>query len=300
MLTSAETSPYLSIIIPTYNRTISLRRVLAALTTQRNVEPGMVEVIIIDDGSTDDTDRTVISFSNSSIINLRYIRQSSRGPAAARNNGIIDAKGEIILIMGDDIIASPFFLYHHIYSHRILFPNSNIAILGYSPLAGRANRPTLIQNWLNRKQMAFQNLHHMEEASYHYFYTCNISLKRDFLISNGLFDESYRYAAGEDTELGYRLSKKAGLKIVYNEMAVGLHVHEISFLQFLKRYFYNGKASTTSRTREIPMPELWRSSRNKLSPFHGVGPLCAVGFSVLYALSVFSFLLGSVEGQRST
>jgi hypothetical protein len=81
---------------------------------------------------------------------------------------------------------------------------------------------------------AFGHLSPGCEAEYVYFYSCNLSLKKCFLLEHGMFDEEFRTAAYEDLELGYRLKQK-GLRLLYNPNAVGHHYRRVSFAQVCRR-----------------------------------------------------------------
>ncbi|MEI6214125.1 MAG: glycosyltransferase family A protein [Desulfuromonadales bacterium] len=91
-------SVFFSIIIPTYNRAEKLRRALASLESQSFKE---FEVIVCDDGSTDDTARVVELFVDKFL--LHYIREENwGGPARPRNNGIKVARGQWICFLDSD------------------------------------------------------------------------------------------------------------------------------------------------------------------------------------------------------
>ena len=83
-------SPLVSVILPTYNRGHSIAQAAKSVLEQSYSN---LELIICDDGSTDDT-REVVSELNDS--RIRYLESgANRGAPAARNKGIIEAKGEI-------------------------------------------------------------------------------------------------------------------------------------------------------------------------------------------------------------
>lgn len=84
-----------SVIIPTYNRARTIGRALNSVFTQTY---GPLEVIVVDDGSTDGTVEALAAYGDK----IRVVRQSNQGPAAARNSGIKAASGEIITFLDDD------------------------------------------------------------------------------------------------------------------------------------------------------------------------------------------------------
>ena len=287
----------ISVVIPTYNRCESLKRVFYNLTSQRDVDLKRVEIIIIDDGSSDRTGKIVKQFSHQSKIKSRYLFQQNRGPAAARNTGIRNARGEIILFIGDDILASPDLLRQHLDFHTIQCPESHTAMLGFCPMVADPDfKSTLIQSWLNRKQMAFQNLTHMEVISHHYFYTCNLSLKREFLMKNGLFDERYPFASGEDIELGSRLTD-AGMMLYYSKSALAYHVHPLSLFDYTKRYFKLGRAAAINSKIAGRSGTGLTGSRDKLTPLRVKNPAKFVIFFILYLISLAVGISGFIYEQ---
>lgn len=89
-----------SIIIPTFNRKCSLRKCLFSLTKQ--LPPDIEhEIIVVDDGSADDTAQMLVNLTNT-IPHLVYLRQNHQGVASARNNGIKAAKYELLVFLDDD------------------------------------------------------------------------------------------------------------------------------------------------------------------------------------------------------
>src|ERR1043165_9535150 len=119
-----------SIVIPTYNRLPMLLRVLDALEAQRNAPE--LEVIVINDGSTDDTDR-VVSQRNGIV----YRAQPNGGPGRARNHGVSLASGNVVIFIGDDTVPEPDFVAEHARIHA--GGDALTACLGYTgwPLGER-------------------------------------------------------------------------------------------------------------------------------------------------------------------
>ena len=94
----SATNRLVSVVIPTYNYAQFVTHTIACVTAQ---EYKSVEIIVVDDGSTDGTQMLLESRAD-----IRYIRQENRGLSAARNRGIDAASGEFILFLdADDLIA---------------------------------------------------------------------------------------------------------------------------------------------------------------------------------------------------
>jgi glycosyltransferase involved in cell wall biosynthesis len=225
-----------SIIIPTYNRIEILEICLNKLGNQ-TVPLSNMEMIIVDDGSTDKTKITIAKIQNTLPIN--YIYQDNLGPAAARNKGILAAKNDIVLLLGDDIYSDIRLVEQHLEWHK-QFPNLEDAVLGlieWDP----SLTITHLMDYVNRgPQFAFQRIKDIHNAGFAYFYSSNISLKKSFLLDNGLFDEDFKKAACEDTELGYRLKQK-GLKIHFCKEAIGYHSHPLTYEDYKNRAILVGR-----------------------------------------------------------
>ncbi len=88
-----------SIIIPTYNRASRLKRAIFSVLSQQNIE--QIELIVVDDGSTDDTREMIMSINDPRLI---YLYQENRGVSSARNRGIRQSRGELIALLDSDDI----------------------------------------------------------------------------------------------------------------------------------------------------------------------------------------------------
>ena len=92
-------SPLVSIVIPVHNRAKVFARSLASLIAQSY---GSVEIIVVNDGSTEDVESIVKSHPG-----IVYLEQENKGAPAARNAGAAKAKGEYILFCDADVMAKP-------------------------------------------------------------------------------------------------------------------------------------------------------------------------------------------------
>ncbi len=192
-----------SIIIPTYNRRDTLKRVLNRLFNQTYPKDAY-EVIVIDDDSTDDTGVMVKKLS--APCSLRYLWQEKKGPAAARNYGLSKAQGEVIIFVDSDIIVGSDFIEEHLSYHK-----KHDRVIVRAPVIRTQNRDNPIGERMK-----------LTDFSSAFFATGNTSVKKSFLSQAGPFDEDFKEYGWEDLEMGERL-RKLGLSVKTNKRAVGYH-----------------------------------------------------------------------------
>ncbi len=225
--------PRLSVIISTYNRKEILLRSLEGYQLQ-TVDPGTIEILIVDDGSTDGTGAAVAEFAQKSAIKILFTSQSNRGLGAGRNRGLRDATGSIIFFTDDDIVPAPTLLAEHLAWHA-QFPAENLAMLGNVEWFPEVHA-TPFMDWLGRygPLYDFVSLTPGKPASFEHFYTCNVSAKREFIMRNGKFSESMGASGYEDTEFSFQMMKK-GMQIIYNPAALGYHNKSITYAEACRR-----------------------------------------------------------------
>ena len=251
---------FLTIIIPTHNRTSLLLEVVETLLQQGEEIGQQLEIIVVDDGSSEEVAgplNDVVATQNAQG-RVRYFYQEPRGPAAARNVGIREAKGDLLLFLGDDIIPLPGLLQGHFQAHTQAYPEISYAVLGIADLAPQY-QDTPFANWWRRWNFRYHLLlEGTRQPDFSFFYTNNLSVKREFLLRYGLFDEEFRYAAYEDGELGARLSEH-GLRIIFEPDAQAEHHHRIDFQSACRRMITRGKAYDMfiNKTGLQGMARLW-------------------------------------------
>ena len=106
----------LSVIIPTYNRGRLLTRVLELLGHQ-SCPPDRFDVIVVDDGSSDNTENIMKQLQNKMPYRLDYIKQKKAGPASGRNRAIKKTRADIVLFIGDDTLPKKDLIERHLESH---------------------------------------------------------------------------------------------------------------------------------------------------------------------------------------
>jgi glycosyltransferase involved in cell wall biosynthesis len=227
-----------SVVVPTYRRPETLFRVLDGLKAQKSAPD--FEVVVVDDGSGDGTEERLRAYRAS--YPLRCFSQENSGPARARNRGVEESRGRIILFLGDDTVPEPELVAVHGRAHAE-GPDRSVAVLGYttwpddrrvSPFLDHINEYGL--------QFGYGLIDDTESVPFNFFYTSNISLPRRLLLDAGLFDTTFPHAAWEDIEIAYRLTRQ-GMKILYRPAAVARHYHDITFRSFRRRQEKSGEAA---------------------------------------------------------
>ncbi|MFA5792887.1 MAG: glycosyltransferase family 2 protein [Candidatus Gracilibacteria bacterium] len=218
-------APFISVIIPTYNRAQKLDICLKCLANQ-SIARESFEVIVVDDGSTDDTEQILKNWQDGGL-NLHVLSQKNSGQGVARNKAIKNALGVITVFIGDDIYVEPNFLELHANFHKDN-PNENMACLGYIEWYN-AKPVTPFMKWLTNggPQFAFQKLTDGKQTNFWFFYTSNLSLKTD-LLKKETFDKEFSLYGWEDIELGYRLQKNHKLKLIFKKDALAYHDHTLN------------------------------------------------------------------------
>lgn len=183
----------ISIIVPTYNRAHLLPATLISLQTQQNLD---FEIIIVDDGSTDNTEEAVQHFLNPY---TRYVKKENAERAAARNYGARLAKGQYVNFFDSDDLALP---NHTAEAARLI---------------GLHNQPAwfhLAFEWVTPEGTIFRKVnqfggetlnHQMASGN---LLSCNgVFVRRDVLLQQP-FNEDRALSASEDYELWLRLSAR--------------------------------------------------------------------------------------------
>jgi glycosyltransferase involved in cell wall biosynthesis len=235
---------FLSLVIATFNRVELLPRTLDALTSQ-DVGQDRYEVIFVDDGSTDGTRRLIEEAARSSP-RIRYVRIDHTGsPSRPRNTGLREARGDVIVLVDDDVVPDRDFVAAHAAFHRRL-PADEDAALGELYLLDdvRQDPMSLFHTF------PYHEARRSEILSYLYFWTCNVSVKRRFMLEHGLFDEDAALHPLEDMECGFRLTR-AGLRLRFAPQARGCHRHKMDARGIAAKGIRTGRAQS-ALIRKVP------------------------------------------------
>lgn len=200
MRTQVETAPLVSVIIPTYNSSGFIAQAVQSVLEQTHRR---YEVIVVDDGSTDETKDVLSKFGNC----IKYLYQENRGPAAARNMGIKVASGEYICFLDADDVWTRgklelqiAFMEHHptiglVFADHEEFNAEGVILASF--LGQKVVRDDLMLQSPIRD--AFMRL-----VIENFISTPTVMVRKECFETVGLFDESLRSV--EDRDLWLRIS----------------------------------------------------------------------------------------------
>ena len=267
------TATLVSVVIPTYRRPALLRRCLQAIERQ-TLAPRLYEVIVVDDGPDEATAAEVASFKQSSAVSCRYLAMTKNsGPAAARNRGWRAATSGVIAFTDDDCIPDERWL-----QHGLAAMDEGIAGASGRVVVPLPPSPT----------DAELNLAGLERSR---FVTANCFYGRYALEAYGGFDERFRLAWREDTDVYFTLLAR-GERLVDAPLAIVRHPPPAPkwgvSLQDQRKSFYNSLLFKKHRElyrREVQSSPPWRYYATVL-----------LGLTVLCSLATRRRRLGSLAG----
>ncbi len=205
MARATGTDPKVAVVVATYSRPHLLPRLIAAIERQQGAPD--FELVVVDDGSPDDTWETLQRLAADSVIAIRPLRlDTNRGPAAARNHGWRTSHADRIAFTDDDCAPEPGWL------------RELVAGLDDADLAQGRTIPDPLE--LEQTGPFSRSLSIATEDGF--YQTCNVAYRRQTLEAAGGFDESFRFPAGEDTDLAWR-ARAAGATTTFRPGAVVRH-----------------------------------------------------------------------------
>ena len=232
-----STDVAVSVVVPTYQRRSSLGRLLEALGRQ-TLPYEEFEVVVVVDGSTDGSCEMLSTLATPYA--LRMIWQPNRGRASACNAGIRESRGEIVVLLDDDMEPQPTLLEEHRGAHA---HHPRLGLLGAVPIPiDAACSPTA--RWVGTKFN--QHLAVLSRAGGRIgarsFYSGNFSIRRTVLGEVGAFDESFREYGNEDVEFAIRLLA-AGVDLAYSSCAVAVQHYEKDFPALARDHIAKGRTA---------------------------------------------------------
>lgn len=215
--------PRISVVVPAYNSEQTLHLTLIALKGQL-YPADKYEIIVVDDGSTDSTAEIAMRRG------VKVIRQSNKGPAAARNRGWTEAKGDIVAFTDSDCVPAKNWLEAIDYN----LSSKGIEAVGGSYFLMNVDSPLarLIQYEIEQR-------HEHIPFQADFLGSFNFAVRKEALEIVGGFNETFRQASGEDNDLSYRL-RKQGCKLGFDKNIIVGHFHREDLRKYFKDQYRHG------------------------------------------------------------
>ena len=229
----------IAVVVAVYNAESTIEACIRSLLEMRRGAYEL-ELIVVDNGSTDGTRAIVAKFGD----RLRLLTEPKRGPAAARNRGIREARSEWIAFTDADCVVEPGWLLDLV--PPLAEPGAGISggkITSVEP----CNRIERFGDLIHDHQKA------IEEEDPPYAITMNWASRREVLVSAGLFDENLM--RGSDSDLAFRLHAM-GYRTVYRGGAVVHHHNESTFRGLFHEGFMHGSGTETFLAKKVHDPSV--------------------------------------------
>jgi GT2 family glycosyltransferase len=234
--------PALSVVVPTYQRRDSVRRLLEALMDQ-DIDPQSYEVVVAVDGSTDGTAellRTVHA-----PFPTHVVEQVNRGRAAACNLGISHASAALVVLLDDDMQPTRGMLRGHLRAHDGAAPR---VAVGPVPIVVPPDASPIVHY---RSAVFEAKAARLSQPGYTPrigdVYMGNVSFPRDLFVAAGGFNEEFRAYGHEDFELLRRMTQ-AGGSIVFATDAVALQHYEKGLMELARDVRAEGRTAVLFAT----------------------------------------------------
>jgi len=196
----------LSVIVPTYNSSITLKKCLDSIILQ-NIQD-KYEIIIVNDGSTDNTDEEVGNFiKNNPNVNIRYFYKENGGVSSARNFGLRVAKGYYIALLDSDDIWLPNKINTQL---KYFKANEDIEFLG-------TNRNNEYHPYISTTKKIYKLTLSLLFLKW-WPSTPTVMFKTDLIKKTGYYDENMKYA--ENGEFYYRVIKYSKLYVLNDSLLI--------------------------------------------------------------------------------
>jgi glycosyltransferase involved in cell wall biosynthesis len=213
-----------SVVIPAYNAEDTIAAAIESVLAQDYAHP--VELVVVDDGSTDATADIVRRYPA-----VVYIHQENAGPASARNHGARVSKGSTLFFTDSDCCPERSWISKMMQG----FAQEGVMVVAGS--YGIANVASRLARVIH-EEIIFRHRVLMPEFP-KAFGSYNVAIRREVFEAVGGFNAQYRRASGEDNDLSYKIIAR-GERIFFQRDACVDHYHQESLPRYLKEQFRHG------------------------------------------------------------
>lgn len=217
----------ISIIIPMFNAEKTIIQTLRGIENQTIND---FEVIVVDDGSADNSSKLVTEFKNESELSVKRIHQENSGPAKARNLGVEHSEGDITIFLDSDCIPPKNWI------EEMIKP-LNGKIVGCNCGYKVKNKESLIARYVDYE--IAKRHEKLIGKTVDTIGTYSASFIKSVFNEAGAFDTEYRTASGEDFDLAFNV-RKMGYDLVFTGKTFVYHYHPDSVKKYLKQQFGRG------------------------------------------------------------
>lgn len=228
-----------SVIVPAFNSQTTIARCLQALERQ-TLSQEHYEVIVVDDGSTDDTRGRVQSYAQT-----RLLTQRHAGPAAARNLGAQHARGEIVLFTDADCEPAPDWL------EQMLAPFADAQVAGVKGVYLTHQQAIVARFVQVEYETRYERMarHMARSGRIDFIDTYAAGYRRNVFLDSGGFDTAFTTASVEDQELSFRIARQ-GHRLVFAPHAIVYHWgHAATISAYARKKFKIGYHKVKVLTR---------------------------------------------------
>ncbi len=220
-----------SVIVPVYNGVQTIARCLDALADQ-SLPPDQYEIIVVDDGSTDETAQIVrVWTERHPQVATRLIQRQNAGPAAARNQGAQGANADILLFTDADCAPTPGWCVTLLRA----FDDASVAGVKGIYLTDQSGVvPRFVQAEYEDRYDRMRGRERIDFVD-----TYSAGYRRQVFLENGGFDPIFPTPTTEDQELSFRLDAK-GYRLVFVPGAQVRHIHDCTISEYFKRKYWIG------------------------------------------------------------
>jgi len=280
--------PFISVIVPTYNRPRQLSNCLSAIA-EVDYPKDRFEVIVVDDGGDYDLHKVLAPFSRE--MTVIGVHQANSGPGLARNAGAERASGELLAFTDDDCLPDVGWLKNFAVRFNT---NPNRAIGGRTVNALRFNPYATTSQVL--MDVVYEHYNRDPQKAL-FLATCNLAVPARIFRAMGGFDKAFRKSASEDRDLCDRWLQ-LGHAMEFAPECLIYHAHDLALKSLWRQHFHYGRGAFRFYRARLRRglgrvrPEPVLHVKFLCYPFHHARPPRALALAVLVALTQVASAFG--------